>query len=187
MIRSSRYGAAARSQRDVTPIVPRTQLDPGMSGEKPHVAGSDFVNSSHQSGASPYCGLGFLGLQKLMHRPANIGFDGRAQLLLHGNLRAYVRQSGKNILDQCSDVAAMVTAAQLGFQRCLYCSASLMTEHDKQGVWRCASAYPRLPLTSGEITFPATRTMNNSPKAASKINSGATRESLHPKIVAQGC
>src|SRR6516225_11744671 len=32
-----------------------------------------------------------------------------------------------------------------------------------------------LPITSGEITFPATRTMKSSPKFASKISSGGTR------------
>ena len=41
-------------------------------------------------------------------------------------------------------------------------------------------------MTSGEITLPATRTMNSSPKPASKISSGGTRESLQPRIVAYG-
>jgi hypothetical protein len=41
-------------------------------------------------------------------------------------------------------------------------------------------------MTSGETTLPATRTMNNSPKPASKISSGGTRESLQPMMVANG-
>src|SRR5215468_5722469 len=44
-----------------------------------------------------------------------------------------------------------------------------------------------LPITSGEITFPATRTMKRSPNFASKISSGGTRESAQPRIVAYGC
>src|SRR6516164_11445906 len=44
-----------------------------------------------------------------------------------------------------------------------------------------------LPITSGEITFPATRTMKSSPKFASKISSGGTRESAQPRMVAYGC
>src|SRR5580693_7520662 len=55
----------------------------------------------------------------------------------------------------------------------------------KRGVCRWAPAYCMLPMTSGEITFPATRMMNSSPKSASKINSGGTRESEQPRMV--GC
>src|SRR5215472_2362285 len=44
-----------------------------------------------------------------------------------------------------------------------------------------------LPITSGEITFPATRTIKSSPKFASKISSGGTRESAQPRMVAYGC
>ena len=44
-----------------------------------------------------------------------------------------------------------------------------------------------LPITSGEITFPATRMMKSSPKLASKISSGGTRESAQPSMVAYGC
>jgi len=44
-----------------------------------------------------------------------------------------------------------------------------------------------LPITSGEIRFPATRMMKSSPKFASKINSGGTLESAQPRTVAQGC
>ncbi len=54
------------------------------------------------------------------------------------------------------------------------------------GVRRCTPAYCTVPMTSGEMTLPATRTMNSSPKPASKINSGGTRESLHPTMVAYG-
>jgi hypothetical protein len=39
-------------------------------------------------------------------------------------------------------------------------------------------------MTSGEITLPATRTMNSSPKCASNKSSGGTRESLQPMMVA---
>jgi len=46
------------------------------------------------------------------------------------------------------------------------------------------AAYCTDPITSGEITFPATRTMKSSPKPASKTSSGGTRESLHPISVA---
>lgn len=42
------------------------------------------------------------------------------------------------------------------------------------------------PMTSGEITLPAMRTMNSSPKLASNTSSGGTRESLQPMIVAYG-
>src|SRR5258705_8293428 len=55
------------------------------------------------------------------------------------------------------------------------------------GVLRSDPAYCKLPAPSGERTLPATRTTNSSPRPASKINSGATRESLHPRMVAIGC
>src|SRR6266403_6007503 len=55
------------------------------------------------------------------------------------------------------------------------------------GVLRCDPAYCKLPAPSGERTLPATRTTNSSPRPASKINSGTTRESLHPRMVAHGC
>src|SRR6266404_3544834 len=55
------------------------------------------------------------------------------------------------------------------------------------GVLRCDPAYCKLPAPSGERTLPATRTTNSSPRPASKINSGTTRESLHPRMVANGC
>ena len=42
-------------------------------------------------------------------------------------------------------------------------------------------------MTSGEMTVPETRTMNSSPKPASNTNSGGTRESLQPRMVAYGC
>ena len=48
--------------------------------------GRDFVNGSHQFHASLHPVLALLSLQNLMYRPANIGLDGRGQLLLHGNL-----------------------------------------------------------------------------------------------------
>src|SRR6185369_3840183 len=54
----------------------------------------------------------------------------------------------------------------------------------KRGVCKWRPAYCRLPATSGDITFPATRTMNSSPKPASKISSGGTRESLQQRMVA---
>ena len=54
------------------------------------------------------------------------------------------------------------------------------------GVCRWTPAYCSVPITSGEITLPATRTMNSSPKPASKISSGGTRESLQPRMVAYG-
>jgi hypothetical protein len=52
------------------------------------------------------------------------------------------------------------------------------------GVCRCTAAYCSVPMISGEITLPATRTMNSSPKLASNTSSGGTRESLQPMIVA---
>src|SRR5260370_1058713 len=58
----------------------------------------------------------------------------------------------------------------------LYSSAAFTAPHPawpsttNRGVRRCAPAYCRLPITSGEITFPATRTMNNSPKFAKKCS-----------------
>src|SRR5262245_21206952 len=55
------------------------------------------------------------------------------------------------------------------------------------GVRRCCPAYCSVPMISGEMTFPATRTTNSSPKPASKTSSGGTRESLQPRIVAYGC
>jgi hypothetical protein len=39
-------------------------------------------------------------------------------------------------------------------------------------------------MSSGEMTLPATRTMNRSPKPASNASSGGTRESLQPRMVA---
>jgi hypothetical protein len=54
----------------------------------------------------------------------------------------------------------------------------------KSGVCRCTAAYCSEPITSGEITFPATRTVNSSPKPASNSSSGGTRESLQPMMVA---
>ena len=52
------------------------------------------------------------------------------------------------------------------------------------GVCKYDPAYCRLPATSGERMLPATRTTNSSPRPASKIHSGATRESLQPRTVA---
>ena len=57
--------------------------------------------------------------------------------------------------------------------------AVLMTENNKKGPPEMRSRLFRLPITSGEITFP-TRTMNNFPKLASKISSGETPASLLP-------
>ena len=54
------------------------------------------------------------------------------------------------------------------------------------GVCRCTRGVCSVPMTSGEITLPATRTMKSSPKPASKMSSGGTRESLQPRIVAYG-
>ena len=58
--------------------------------------------------------------------------------------------------------------------------ASFGKEDACQTLWNAC----RLPITSGETTFQATRTINSSPKFALKINSGATRESLWPGFVA---
>ena len=54
----------------------------------------------------------------------------------------------------------------------------------KSGVCRWTPAYCSVPITSGEMTFPATRTMNSSPNPASNTSSGGTRESLQPMMVA---
>ena len=56
----------------------------------------------------------------------------------------------------------------------------------KRSMPRCAPAYCKLPAISGEKTFPATRMTNKSPSPTSKTSSGGTRESLQPRIVANG-
>ena len=72
-------------------------------------------------------------------------------------------------------------------------SAALTAPHPscpsttRSGVFRWTPEYCRLPATSGESIFPATRTTNKSPKPAPKISSGGTRESLQPRIIAYGC
>ena len=43
-----------------------------------------------------------------------------------------------------------------------------------------------LPITGRVTTFPAMRTTNRSPKPTSNNNSGGTRESLQPRMVAKG-
>ena len=51
---------------------------------------------------------------------------------------------------------------------------------------RWAPANCMLPSTLRATTLPATRITNKSPNPRSKISSGATSESLHPRIVASG-
>jgi len=68
--------------------------------------------------------------------------------------------------------------------RCGDCAAICVAEDDEERRLQMAARVLQLPATSGDITFPATRTMNSSPKPASKISSGGTRESLQQRIVA---
>ena len=100
--------------------------------------------------------LCFRRLHQLLHRPSNVGFDGPRYLVLSGKVRIHLGQALDNIV--CHD-----------------------PEPRKSGVCKYKLAYRMLPLTSGEVTLPATRTMKSSPKLASKVSSGGPRESAQTK------
>ena len=71
----------------------------------------------------------------------------------------------------------MLHALMQRLERGMDGAATFMTEHDEK---RCPEVRRRilmLPITSGETTLPATRMTKSSPKPASKMTSGATRES----------
>ena len=86
----------------------------------------------------------------------NVVFDGPRYLVLAGRFRIHLGQARDNIV--CHD-----------------------PEPRKNEVCKCKLAYWMLPLTSSEITLPATRTMKSSPKFASKVSSDGPRESAQTK------
>jgi len=93
-------------------------------------------------------------------------------------------ESGDDAVDQRLDPRAVPGVMPQGVQCGLDGAAAVVPITTNSSVFRWVPAYCRLPAISWERTFPATRTMNSSPKPASKISSGGTRESLQHRIVA---
>ena len=81
----------------------------------------------------------------------------------------------------------MVTAAQLGFQRCLYCSASLMTEHDKQGCVEMRFCVPKAALNFGRNHVSGNAHDEQLSKSGIKDLASGCNGIRRIKIVAQGC
>ena len=172
----------------VEKLMPNKTRDQG-SGKEADAAGFEIVNGADQlHDALPRALTGFRRFQHLAHRPAHVGFDGGIEQLWRRT--ACGRRS--RAPGRCSRAATQFDRDARRRAPCVASAAvtapqPLCPITTKSGVCRCMPAYCSVPMISAEMTLPATRTMNSSPKPASKTSSGGTRESLQPRMVAYGC
>ena len=142
--------------------------------QEPHSAGVQFVDRP-TSLTLPPCGP-CLPACRAAGASTSARWPPPRSSCLRRQLRADVPQPGR-MLSSNGDACALTRALQAGHECSLHRAATFVTEHDEHGVCKCTAAYCSVPMTSGEITLPATRTINSSPKPASNTVRGA-RETL---------
>ena len=177
-------GSAARRRREA---VRRHHRGIGpLPWQEPHAPAFELIDAAHELHRSLNdTGLRLGRLKDLMHRPAYVGLHGSRISSSGASSGGRSRRPGR-MLSSSSAMRAGSCAPCLAARAALTAPQPSWPSTTKRGVRRCTPAYCSVPITSGEITLPATRAMNSSPKPASKINSGGTRESLQPMRVAYG-
>jgi hypothetical protein len=163
------------------------RYQPGLLQE-PHPPRSYFVYCTDDLHPSLFhTSLALRGFNDHAHRPADVVLDCLFQPLSRRQLWINTLQRGQDAVHEQLDTRTLTDSLKLRFKSGLHCPHPSCPSTTNSGVCRWTPVYCRLPATSGEMMFPATRTTNSSPSPTSKIHSGGTRESLHPRIVAKGC